>query len=53
MKNGADIKLDRTTNEVVVLDNKGLEVFRKPKTEQFISIANSIYMCHKYSGKEI
>lgn len=50
MKNRADIKLDYLTNEVVVLNRKGKEVFRKPKTEQHISIANSIYMYHKYEG---
>lgn len=49
MKNKADIKLDHYTNEVFVLDKKGKEVFRMPKTEQHISIANTLYMYHKYS----
>ena len=48
MKNKADIRLDYSTNEVFVLDKKGKEVFRKPKTEQHISLASSIYMYHKY-----
>ena len=48
MKNKADIRLDHSANEVLVLDKKGKEVFRKPKTEQHISLANSIYMYHKY-----
>ena len=48
MKSKADIKLDYSTNEIFVLDKKGKEVFRKPKTEQHISLANSIYMYHKY-----
>lgn len=51
MKNKADIKLDYNTNNVVVLDKRGKEVFRKPKTEQYILIANSIYMNHKYSDR--
>ncbi len=48
MKNKSDIKLDHSRNEVVVLNQKGQEVFRKPKTEQYISIAHAIYMFHKY-----
>jgi hypothetical protein len=49
MQNKADIKLDHATNEVLVLDKKGKEVFRKPKTEQHVSVAHSIYIYHKYS----
>lgn len=49
MKNKADIRLDYSTNEVFVLDKKGKEVFRKPKTEQYVSVAHSIYIYHKYS----
>lgn len=48
MKNKADMRRDHNTNEVVVYDENGKEVFRKPYTEQFISIANPIYMYHKY-----
>lgn len=51
MKNKSDIKLDYTTNEVLVLNKKGKEVFRKAKTEQNISIANCIYMYHKYNER--
>ena len=52
MKNLADIKLDYDTNEVIVLNAKGKEVFRKPKTEQIISIGRDIYMFHKYGDKQ-
>ncbi len=48
MKNKADILKDHATNEVVVIGKTGNEVFRKPYTEQFISIAHDIYMCEKY-----
>ena len=48
MKNKSDIIVDHSTNEVVVLDKHGNEVFRKPKSEQVISIAHGIYMYHKY-----
>ena len=48
MKNKADMRRDHNTNEVVVYDENGKEVFRKPYTEQFISIAHPIYMYHKY-----
>lgn len=51
MKNKSDIKLDHSRNEVVVLNQRGQEVFRKPKTEQYISIAHAIYMCHKYGDR--
>lgn len=48
MKNKADILKDHKTNEVVVVNNKGEEIFRKPYTEKFISIAHDIYMCARY-----
>ena len=51
MKNKADILKDHNTNEVVVIDDKDKEVFRKPYTEQFISIAHDIYMYHKYKDR--
>ena len=51
--NKADIKLDYKTGDVIVLDAKGKEVFRKPKTEQHISIANAIYMSHKHEYGQI
>ena len=55
MKNKADILKDHDTNEVVVIDKQGKEIFRKPYTKQFISIAHDIYMCAKYKerAKEI
>jgi len=43
-----EIKSDGT--DVIVVNN-GKEVFRKQKTSQTISIANSIYMAYKYGGK--
>ena len=46
MKNKADIKRDG--HDVIVLDEKGREVYRQPKTAQTVSIAHRIYMCHKY-----
>jgi len=51
MKNQSNIKLDHTTGEVVVLDEHGKEIFRKPKTEQYVSIANDIYMYHRYKDE--
>ena len=51
MKNKADIFKDHNTNEVVVVDAQGKEVFRKPYTKQFISIAHDIYMYHKYKDR--
>lgn len=51
MKNKADILKDHNTNEVVVIDEIGKEVFRKPYTEQFISIAHDIYFYHKYKDR--
>ena len=48
MKNKADIKRDRQTNDVVVYDEHGKEVFRKPYSQQILSIANAIYMYHKH-----
>lgn len=52
MKNLADITIDRKTGEVVVMDERGKEVYRAPKTEQYISIAHAIYMSHKYRPRE-
>lgn len=49
--NKSDIRVDRNTLEVVVVDENGIEIFRKPKTEQYVSIANAVYMCHKYKSK--
>jgi hypothetical protein len=51
MKNKADIFLDKSTLEVVVVDECGVEVFRRAKTEQTVSIANAIYMSHKYGDR--
>ena len=48
MKNKADIKRDSQTNEVVVYDENGKEVFRKPYSRQILSIANTIWMYHKH-----
>jgi hypothetical protein len=33
---------------IYVLDKKGKCCFRREKTQQFIAIAHSIYMCEKY-----
>ena len=51
MKNKADIFVDHSTQEVVVLDERGVEVFRHSKTAQTVSIANAIYMSHKYGDR--
>ena len=51
MKNKADIRRDRATNDVVVYDENGKEIFRRPYCEQVLSIANAIYMAHKYTPK--
>lgn len=48
MENKADILIDHETNDVIVLNNYGKEVFRKPKSEQTIAIAHDIYMNYKY-----
>ena len=50
MKNKADIIRDHKTNEVVVIDKKGKEVFRQPYSQQTVSIAHDIYMYHKYGA---
>ncbi len=52
MKSKTDIFIDRQTGDVVVSDERGKEVYRAPKTEQHVSIANSIYMYHKYKRQE-
>ena len=44
----ADIRRDRQTNDVVVYDKNGKEVFRRPYNQQTIEIAHSIYMSCKY-----
>lgn len=49
MNKNIDIKIDG--NDVIVTDGKQ-EYFRMPKTEQTVSIANSIYMYHKYSDEK-
>ena len=51
MTNKADIFVDRATQEVVVLGERGVEVFRRAKTVQTVSIANAIYMSHKYGDR--
>lgn len=51
MKNKADILKDHDANEVVVIDKQGKEIFRKPYTKQFISIAHDIYMYAKYEER--
>ena len=42
-----DIKLDYNTKEVVVVENSK-EIFRRPRTEENISLAHQIYMGAKY-----
>lgn len=48
MKNKADFRRDRKTNDVVVYDEHGKECFRMPYSEQALSIGNAIYMAHKH-----
>lgn len=50
-KNKADIRRDRATNDVVVYGADGKEVFRRPYSAQVVSIANAIYMAHKYENR--
>lgn len=52
-KNKADIFRDHATGDVVVLDENGKEVFRKPYSRQVVSIAHDIYMSHKYEPKSL
>lgn len=47
-KNLSDIFRDWTTGEVVVLDERGKECFRRHHSRQIVSIAHDIYMYHKY-----
>lgn len=42
-----DIKFDYQTKEVVVVQ-QGKNIFRRPATEQNVSLAHSIYMGAKY-----
>ena len=51
MKNKSDIYRDRKTGEVVVIDENGEECFRGQYSEQIVSIANCIYLAHKYKDK--
>ena len=51
MKNKADIFHDRKAGDVVVIDERGKEIFRRKRSEQIISIAHSIYLAHKYKEK--
>jgi hypothetical protein len=53
MKNKADFKRDRKTNDVVVYDDNGKEVFRRPYNKQNLSIGNSIYFAYKYKEKGV
>lgn len=49
--NDVEIRLDYKTKEVVVTENSK-EIFRRPRNEQNISLAFSIYMGAKYKEKE-
>ncbi len=49
--NEVEIKLDYKTKEVVVIENSK-EIFRRPRNEQNICLAFSIYMGAKYKEKE-
>ncbi len=49
--NDVEIKFDYKTKEVVVIENSK-EIFRRPRNEQNISLAFSIYMGAKYKEKE-
>ena len=44
----ADIRRDRKTNDVYVLDKHGAEIFRRPYNAQTVDIAHAIYMSAKY-----
>ena len=46
-----DIKHNRATNEVVVVEN-GKEIFKKPYTKENIALAQQIYMGAKYKEVE-
>ena len=48
MNKKVDIKLDN--GDVIVMNGKKV-VFRAEKTKRNIDIANSIYLYHKYNGK--
>lgn len=50
MHEKADIK--RIGNEVVVIDKNGKECFKRPYTEENISLAFLIYMGNKYEEIE-
>ena len=52
MKNQANMFIDHSTNCVVVTDENGIEIFREPKTEQNVSLANTFYMYHKYHAQD-
>ena len=41
-----------TNNGDVVVVSHGKEIFRKPKTQQTISIAHCIYMAARYEGEK-
>jgi hypothetical protein len=44
----ADIRRDRKTGDVYVIDGSGKEIFRRPYNPQTVEIAHSIYMSAKY-----
>lgn len=48
----ADIRRDRLTNDVVVYDKAGNEVFRRPYGQHTVAIAHSIYMSCKYGDNK-
>ena len=52
MKNKSDIFRDRNTNEVVVIDETGKEIFREQYSKQIVDIAHCIYFAHKYKDRE-
>lgn len=51
MKNKSNIFRDRNTDEVVVIDETGNEIFREQYSAQIVSIANCIYLAHKYKDR--
>ena len=44
----ANIRRDRATNDVVVYDKHGKEIFRRSYSQKTVEIAHSIYMSCKY-----
>ena len=50
MRKGNSVELKNDGADVIVTANNK-EVFRKPKTDQTVAIANEIYFAYKYENK--